>query len=218
MWLLVNALSPLIIQQPNEPTKCHLKLETIDRVLERVAANYRFSSPAVRSLSTKEETSENLEALRELYRQVTPREAKWLTRMILKKYEPVVLDTHIVYQGCHKLLPCVMKIHDNFAVAMGLLQSHERNSGVINGILSPEEITTRIKPLLGVKVGRQEFLKGRSAEQCVKMGFGLMSVEQKLDGEYCQIHIDLEKGNDGCIQIFSKSGKDSTEDRAGLHE
>lgn len=44
-----------------------------------------------------------------------------------------------------------------------------------------------------------------------------MSCEEKLDGEYCQIHIDLSKGRD-CIQIFSKSGKDSTMDRIGLHD
>ncbi|KAH8800733.1 hypothetical protein F5884DRAFT_808642, partial [Xylogone sp. PMI_703] len=42
-----------------------------------------------------------------------------------------------------------------------------------------------------------------------------MSVERKYDGEYCQIHIDLNKANH--IQIFSKSGKDSTSDRRGLH-
>lgn len=44
-----------------------------------------------------------------------------------------------------------------------------------------------------------------------------MSLERKYDGEYCQIHIDITKGQD-CIQIFSKSGKDSTLDRAGIHD
>jgi DNA ligase 4 len=36
------------------------------------------------------------------------------------------------------------------------------------------------------------------------------------DGEYCQIHIDLSRASDS-IKIFSKSGKDSTIDRIGLH-
>lgn len=44
-----------------------------------------------------------------------------------------------------------------------------------------------------------------------------MSVERKYDGEYCQIHIDLWKYPNS-IQIFSKSGKDSTADRAGVHQ
>ncbi|KAJ4178496.1 hypothetical protein NW767_014849 [Fusarium falciforme] len=43
-----------------------------------------------------------------------------------------------------------------------------------------------------------------------------MSVERKYDGEYCQIHIDLNKSGSG-IKIFSKSGRDSTSDRMGIH-
>ena len=43
-----------------------------------------------------------------------------------------------------------------------------------------------------------------------------MSVRRKYDGEYCQIHIDLNKVRDS-VKIFSKSGKDSTSDRIGLH-
>ncbi|PHH87198.1 hypothetical protein CDD83_9193 [Cordyceps sp. RAO-2017] len=44
-----------------------------------------------------------------------------------------------------------------------------------------------------------------------------MSVENKVDGEYCQIHVNAS-GNQQTIKIFSKSGKDSTEDRRGLRE
>lgn len=72
------------------------------------------------------------------------------------------------------------------------------------------------KPQLGIKIGRQPWIKGRSIKHCLDMGHGRMSVEEKIDGEYCQIHIDPNKG-DRCIQIFSKSGKDSTEDRVALH-
>lgn len=58
------------------------------------------------------------------------------------------------------------------------------------------------------------------------------SLERKYDGgngspknkiysadlrpEYCQIHVDLTKGEQ-CLQIFSKGGKDSTQDRKGVH-
>lgn len=44
-----------------------------------------------------------------------------------------------------------------------------------------------------------------------------MSIEKKYDGEYCQIHIDLANQQNP-IQIFSKSGKDSTQDRSGINE
>ncbi len=58
----------------------------------------------------------------------------------------------------------------------------------------------------------------RSIKHCMTMGHGRMSCERKMDGEYAQIHIDLSKSLDNCIQIFSKSGKDSTKDRIKLHE
>lgn len=45
-----------------------------------------------------------------------------------------------------------------------------------------------------------------------------MSMERKYDGEYCQIHIDISKKNDGWLKIFSKSGRDSTGDRTRVHE
>ena len=43
-----------------------------------------------------------------------------------------------------------------------------------------------------------------------------MSVEQKYDGEYCQIRVRLTESSPK-IQIFSKSGRDSTTDRAGVY-
>jgi DNA ligase-4 len=42
-----------------------------------------------------------------------------------------------------------------------------------------------------------------------------MSIERKYDGEYCQIHVDLTNKQTP-IQIFSKSGKDSTADRSTI--
>lgn len=45
-----------------------------------------------------------------------------------------------------------------------------------------------------------------------------MSMERKYDGEYCQIHIDLSKKDNGWLKIFSKSGRDSTSDRVRVHK
>lgn len=71
---------------------------------------------------------------------------------------------------------------------------------------------------VGVKVGRTRFEKARSIKHAVTLiQSRKMSVERKYDGEYCQIHVDRSKMKQQ-IQIFSKSGKDSTLDRSGLHE
>lgn len=135
----------------------------------------------------------------------------------MKNYEPVVLDPTTIYRALHPLLPTVLKVQDDFAVAGQVLQELVRRKGVTGADLSRDDLAHHLKPKLGVKVSRQTWLKGRSIKHCLDMSRGRISCEEKLDGEYCQIHIDLAKGRD-CIQIFSKSGKDSTKDRAALHE
>ena len=99
-----------------------------------------------------------------------------------------------------------------------MLQNYRRasSSSTIGADSVEQDFTRYIKPKLGTKVGRQNWFKARSIKHCMDMaGIGRMSVEKKIDGEYCQIHIDPKQGRKG-IQIFSKSGKDSTEDRGAL--
>jgi DNA ligase 4 len=63
---------------------------------------------------------------------------------------------------------------------------------------------------------RPAYAKARNIQHCCQLAsWRRLSIERKYDGEYCQVHIDLSKGRD-CIKIFSKSGKDSTNDRIGL--
>jgi DNA ligase 4 len=74
-----------------------------------------------------------------------------------------------------------------------------------------------LTPQIGVMITRPPHEKARSINHCGQLaGQRHMSVERKYDGEYCQVHVDLSKGKD-CIKIFSKSGKNSTYDRIGLH-
>jgi DNA ligase-4 len=70
---------------------------------------------------------------------------------------------------------------------------------------------------IGVMVARPAHEKARSIEHyCQLAGPRRMSVERKYDGEYCQIYINLTKIRDW-IKIFSKSGKNSTNDRIGFY-
>ncbi|CAI4213784.1 unnamed protein product [Parascedosporium putredinis] len=128
-------------------------------------------------------------------------EAKWLTRLVLKDFRVIDVDESVIYRAYHGLLPRILRVRDNIPAA----------ANVLRDILREERRTG-----LGA-VGRPFWRKARSIKHCLDMGHGFMSVEKKIDGEYCQIHIDLSKGRD-CIQIFSKSGKDSTKDRIRVHE
>lgn len=207
-----------IFQQTPSVRNAIVTVEEIDALLHALAAKNSFSAPSVRSsgnLSTEPSSTKNDGPLETLFRRLTAREAKWATRLILKSFLPVIVPEHLVYARCHRLLPTIMRIHDDFTVATRLLEQERRR--VTFSEIEPEDLPRLLKPQIGVKVGRQTWLKGRSIKHCLEMGKGFMSVENKMDGEYCQIHVDLSKGSNR-IQIFSKSGKDSTQDKRKLHK
>lgn len=206
-----------ILQQTPNVRRATATVEEIDTLLHALASKNSFSAPSVRSSgipSIVASSSKHDGPLETLFRCLTAREAKWATRLILKNFLPIIIPEWLVYARCHHLLPTIMKIHDDFTVATHLLA--QERSRVTFGEIQPEDLPRLLKPQIGVKVGRQTWLKGRSIKHCLKMGRGFMSVERKMDGEYCQIHIDLSKGSNS-IKIFSKSGKDSTQDKKQLH-
>ncbi|KAM7209130.1 hypothetical protein V8F20_000468 [Naviculisporaceae sp. PSN 640] len=208
----------LVLQEtpnPKLPVDMQVTVEEIDSLLHQIASACRFSAPSVRRRSGGGDSNlaDRELSLGDLYKRLAPRDAKWLTRLILKNFEPVVLDPQMVYRNYHPSLPSILQVQDDLTVAGRILAELRRNRSVVGR----PDLAEYLKPTLGVKVGRQPWFKGRSIKHCLDMGHGRMSCEAKMDGEYCQIHIDLAKGRD-CIQIFSKSGKDSTRDRFKLHE
>ncbi|MCJ1245610.1 hypothetical protein MMC30_002814 [Trapelia coarctata] len=198
-------------------------IEEIDAVLTRIASRCRFSGPSIRGRQNTA-TGVNVDGeLSSIYHRLTPCEAKWFTRMLLKDYSPVTLPEGPVLRCFHHLLPGIMKMHDNFESAVGLLRGSELDWA--SAMPSPAEAKRQktraarhLVPSVGVKIGRPFFLKAWSVEHTVQLAHGRrMNLERKYDGEYCQIHVDLSKpGNE--IKIFSKSGKDSTVDRQGIHD
>ena len=186
----------------------------IDNLLHAVASAVAFSAPAVRAAEATLSTSHR-NSLELMYLRLTPLEAKWFTRLVLKDYRPIELDETVVLQSYHPILPCIMKVLDHFCAALAVLDRASLPGGM--GLsYDRRAILRHLKPVLGTKVGRPLWRKARSIKHCLDMGHGPMSVEKKIDGEYCQVHVDLSKGR-RCIQIFSKSGKDSTDDRIRLH-
>ncbi|KAI0016051.1 hypothetical protein F4780DRAFT_715191 [Xylariomycetidae sp. FL0641] len=210
---LGDCVERVLRRSPN-PSQDHIELtvEEIDGALGCIAAACRFSSPAVRALPKATKISDQDGSLANFYRRLSPRDAKWFTRLVLKNYQPVVLHETTVFRAYHVLLPQMLKVRDDLSLVTGYLKHASQTPD------NPGSIARFLKPCIGTKVGRQTWLKGRSIKNCVDIsGRRQMSCEQKIDGEYCQIHIDLRKPQ-SCIQIFSKSGKDSTWDRVGLHQ
>lgn len=195
-------------------------VEEIDDALTTIAATSRASSPEIRRRATGLIKRHPEDILRPLVTRMPAREMKWFVRVILKRMHPVMLNERLVMWCIDPILPTLWSIQANYSNAMGLLTHIRARTQPLPSVDQIPDIHSLVrdcKPKTGVKVGRPQFLKARSIEHCLRLvGSSCYSVEPKLDGEYCQVHVDLSKG-DKSLTIFSKSGKDSTDDKQDLH-
>ena len=195
-----------------------VSIDELDSSLSELASRSRFSNPSVRLLRSNSDLERPLEWL---YRRMDPRQAKWLTRLVLKDVTSFIPEDYQVLSAYHFLLPDLLRFQDSLPDALDLLKGALKHYPAVPGrdqaLIYKEEASTRLCPKVGVKIGRPSFIKARSIQSCLKLlGPRRWSAERKYDGEHCEIHIDISKGSQ-CIQIYSKSGKDSTQDRAAVH-
>lgn len=197
-------------------------LNEVDNALATVAARCRFSAPKVRAREMDQD-EELGRALESIYRRLQSREAKWFTRLILKDFSSLELPENLIYACIDPRLRVAMQMYHDFESAIFELRSLPASQMIdpASGGFTQQCVNDAhlLPPKIGIKLGPPKWIKAKGGvKHAVSIIDGrTMSVERKHDGEYCQIHIDLSKGED-CIQIFSKSGKDSTEDRKGVHQ
>ena len=207
---------------PVQKPENQVTLEQVDDALAKLAARNRFSAPDVRESKENDDPREVDRNLEQIYRRLQSREAKWFTRILTKDLGTLDLPLTMVLGCLHPDLPEYIQVYDTFQTAVDMLRDRTtsrslpgRNRDHLSLHTSPINV---LMPKVGVKIGRTKFLPGRSVKHAVSaLGRRKISVERKYDGEYCQVHIDLAAAKNW-IKIFSKSGKDSTVDRAGLHE
>ena len=210
---------------PEQPGN-QLTLEQVDEGLATIAAKCRFSGPKIKdrkdNFQEVEEDRAILKTLGQLYKRMQSREAKWFTRMILKDHSCLGLSPGMVYYHLDVRLPTAMQMYDDFEAAIRELRGlpASQTADFVQGALTQHCANDAhlLQPRIGVKLGPPKWVKAKGG---VKHAVSVidertMSVERKHDGEFCQIHIDVSKG-EHCVQIFSKSGKDSTSDRRGAH-
>ena len=202
-------------EHANLPIHKEVTLEDVDLILTAIAQRCRFSSPRIRDVP--KDNRDESELLGSVYLRLQSNEAKWFTRIILAERPPIFTPESFVFAIIDRQLPLALRIHDNFEAALDALRQ-----GSLVGAPSLDLQNTLAAvptmPIIGVKVGRPQFLKARSIAHTIQLAKDrAMCIERKYDGEYCQVHVDIKRG-DKWIQIFSKSGKDSTYDRFKLHE
>ncbi|KAL9100488.1 MAG: hypothetical protein Q9163_004143 [Psora crenata] len=209
-----------------QPVNKQVTVRQVDDALANIASRCRFSAPRLKRTSTVDDDAKVLDILTDIYHRLQSREAKWFTRMILKDYSSIDLDGHrnLIYSCLDPRLPVAMQMYDDFEAAVTELRSLPASqisrATARAGVMGQRADNPHLLcPRIGVKVGPPRWVKAKGGvKHAVSVISGRnMSIERKHDGEYCQIHLDLSK-DENCIQIFSKSGKDSTMDREGVHK
>lgn len=191
----------------------------VDRLLTQLAARYRFSDAAIRAQRDWDVQTD--EELKEIMVRLESWEAKWLVRLILRDYCTITLDERYTFEQYHFLLPDLLLFQNDFDAVFTMLRGELGCYPAVPGNLEERamriEAAHKLKPVVGIKVGRPTFKKAWSFKHCFQMvGTHAWAVENKYDGEYCEIHVDLANAPQD-IKIFSKNGKDATTDREALH-
>lgn len=90
-------------------------VEMVDEYLLRIASQNKDSSAEVRSLAPGSMQYDTINTLGELYQRLTSREAKWLTRLILKNISPVKFPDSLACQSNHSFLPRCVQVRAQFS-------------------------------------------------------------------------------------------------------
>ncbi|KAF1848026.1 uncharacterized protein K460DRAFT_280120 [Cucurbitaria berberidis CBS 394.84] len=200
-------------------TKHAFPIDRIDQLLFQLAAKYRFSDEGIRKQRDWHVRTDT--ELKDIFVRLESWEAKWLVRLILRNHCTIELEEKYVFERYHFLLPDLLKFQNDFDAVFNMIRG-ELNCYPSDPDASQQktmrvEAAQKLEPVIGVKVGRPTFHKAWSLKHCLQLvGNRAWAAEVKYDGEYCEIHIDLENPNNQ-IKIFSKNGKDATADRQPLH-
>ena len=194
-------------------------IERIDRLLEQLAASYRFSDEVIRKKRNSDFQTDT--ELKEILVRLESWEAKWLVRLVLRDNCTVELDEKFVLERYHFLLPELLMFQNDFDAVFKMLKGDLSCYPAVpeHSKQRPMRVDAaqKLRAIVGIKVGRPTFHKAWSFKHCMQLvGQRAWAAEVKYDGEYCEIHVDLDNApND--IRIFSKNGNDATADRKPLH-
>ncbi|KFY31999.1 hypothetical protein V493_00591 [Pseudogymnoascus sp. VKM F-4281 (FW-2241)] len=105
-----------------QPRASRVTVEEIEQVLMAIASQTPLPPPLERPLALDWTCDAPTESLGRLYQRLPARESKWLTRLILKSYSPVMVPDHLVYELYHPFLPDLLEVEQDFSAALFLLR------------------------------------------------------------------------------------------------
>ncbi|GAB7351104.1 hypothetical protein MBLNU459_g1569t1 [Dothideomycetes sp. NU459] len=92
----------------------------VDDFLHDLASQCKFSAPEIRREG--DSSRERSGVLGSIVLRLYPKEAKWIVRLLLKDFSPVVLDETVVLRSFHFLLPDLLKVQYNFDASFAALK------------------------------------------------------------------------------------------------
>ncbi|KAF9447719.1 hypothetical protein P691DRAFT_730976 [Macrolepiota fuliginosa MF-IS2] len=216
---------------PNEASS-PLTIIEIDELLDELAATSQYTHISIRNKYPHDfGCRSKLEILKALFRQLPPTEATFMTQMILKDLRPVLYPFPEVNCSVALLdfnsnaVRMLTKEHalgawDPTGYALKLHRVKASLDEVIMAFDLPNHMKPALKPTIGCMIQLPKSVKGTSCRHALSHFQGSVRVwaETKYDGERAQIHVEIREDGSPNITIFSKSKRDSTRDRHGVHD
>ncbi|KAK9478934.1 hypothetical protein V1514DRAFT_329466 [Lipomyces japonicus] len=208
----------------NTNTNNAVTVEEVNSVITQLASSSKFSSETVQKSNVAEaEQFRRTDILRPIFIRLKSHQIKWLIRILNKNLLPAIIPMDFTLECLHFTLPYLYAFHSNIIIATTFLYKSpydlfliQKNIGQSKIKQYKEGILKWLSPTLFIPVRIPSCLKARRLEDVQKAcDFDDAHAEIKYDGERMQIHVNV---NPFTIRIFSKSGRDSTLDRKGVHK
>ncbi|KAH9462629.1 hypothetical protein MJO28_002604 [Puccinia striiformis f. sp. tritici] len=230
-------LQKIIQDLPRDDTESPT-LAVVDRLLDELAVLSNWSN--IGKHPFRKPYRRPTFILQDLYQSLSPREAAYMTQIILKDLRPLLspltssstyrslvdydskafegISPYWMMKAWHWAMPRIYRAKADFDTAADLCERFPRDTKELPADLE-QLLRSLTKPQLGTPVNIPKAVKASGPCLAAPLSklTGQVWAETKMDGERMQIHIDTSKPHDRQIQIFSKSHRDSTKERAPTH-
>ncbi|KZP21054.1 hypothetical protein FIBSPDRAFT_788707 [Athelia psychrophila] len=206
-----------------------LSIADVQTLLDELASTSAFSDRTLRQSHSHMPRSKNM-ILRDLYQSMPSVDAAFLTQIILKDIRPLLYplsETHYTAALTKYNSKAVLPLTKEAAMmtwdpTRRLLRTHSVRSNLYDATHTWEQHSETHKfpePQIGSAIEIPKSVKGRGCLEALKHFANSERVwaETKYDGERAQIHVEIREDGMPHITIFSKSKRDSTLDRWGVH-
>ncbi|KAF9473357.1 hypothetical protein BDN70DRAFT_885925 [Pholiota conissans] len=206
-----------------------MSIAEVDALLDELSALSGFTHPSIRAKYPKPRRS-RAEITRALFRTLAPEDAAILTQIVLKDLKPLLYPlsefhyTIALTRFNTAAVKMLTKEHamDVWDPTHRFLRFYRVRATLDEAAAFadlPERTSTNIQPTLGSPIAVPKSEKGLSCTHALDFLYGSDTVwaETKYDGERAQIHVEILPDGSSHITIFSKSKRDSTQDRHAVH-